>query len=343
MKKSSGGEKKFMPEVDRHQHGLNMAARAAWLSYVGGITQEDIAARLRVSRIKVNRLIAMAHREGLVRVFIEGSVAQCIELEEALCDRHDLSFCIVAPDLGETGLPMRALASAGAHYLLHTLEQQPRGIVGVGHGRTLGAVVDSLPRMPQCRSRFVSLLGSLTRHAAANPYDVIHRLAERVAGETYFMPVPMMANSLQDKTVLMAQSSVSQVFDIARMAELMLVGIGTVSTSPHLLETGMITPAEYATLEGMGARGEMLGQFFDADGNAISSEIIDRVMALPPENLRGKEVVAIAGGPGKARAIHAVLGNGILSGLITDENPARRIVRMDGLASDARPAAVTLS
>ena len=63
---------------------LSLATRAAWLSYVGNHTQEEIAGRLGVSRIKVNRLIGQAVRAGLVHVFVEGTAAECIALEEAI-------------------------------------------------------------------------------------------------------------------------------------------------------------------------------------------------------------------------------------------------------------------
>ena len=55
---------------------LSLATRAAWLSYVGKHTQEEIAGRLGVSRIKVNRLIGQAVRAGLVHVFVEGTAAE---------------------------------------------------------------------------------------------------------------------------------------------------------------------------------------------------------------------------------------------------------------------------
>ena len=95
-------------------------------------------------------------------------------------------------------------------------------LIGVGHGRTLAAVVGNLPRIPRPGVRFVSLLGSLTRHAAANPFDVIHRLAEITAAESYFMPAPFFADSMQDKQVLLGQRSLESVFALARTAELVV-------------------------------------------------------------------------------------------------------------------------
>ena len=57
---------------------LGLATRAAWLSFVGRYTQEEIAQRLGVSRVKVNRLIALAQRAGRVHVFVEGTAAECV-------------------------------------------------------------------------------------------------------------------------------------------------------------------------------------------------------------------------------------------------------------------------
>lgn len=315
-----------MTPGDRFEIEMGLACRAAWLSYVGGYTQEDIAGRLGVSRVKVNRLIALAHRQGLIRVFVEGTAAECVALEDRIARTFGLRFCTVAPDLGDTELPLPALAAAGAHYLMGVLERPGIRVVGVGHGRTLAALIDRLPRVPRADLVFVSLLGSLTRSAAANPFDVIHRLAGKVGGESYFLPVPFFADSVEDKAVLLAQSSVRTVFDLARQADLVVVGIGELKAQAHLLQTGMITKAEFTELERAGAVGEVLGQFFDRHGRSVEADINRRALGVAPADLRGKEVVAIAGGRGKARAIAAVLESGLLTGLVTDEATARRLV-----------------
>ena len=220
---------------------LSLATRAAWLSYVGNQTQEEIAGRLGVSRVKVNRLIGQAVRAGLVHVFVEGTAAECIALEEKIASRWGLEFCTVAPSAEDAPLPLATLAGAGGHWLHRVLEAGRVSLIGVGHGRTLAAVVSSLPRLPRPRVRFVSLLGSLTRHSAANPFDVIHRLTEITGAESYFMPAPFFADSIEDKAVLLGQRSLEAVFELARTAELVVVGIGEVGPHSHLLTSGMIT------------------------------------------------------------------------------------------------------
>lgn len=317
---------------------LDLAVRAAWLSYVGGHTQEQIAARLGISRIKVTRLIARAQKEGLVHVFVEGRAARWVALEDALTARYDLAACVVTPTLGEDDLPLRALGNAGARLLQGALERPEIQVVGMGHGRTLASVVEHLPRIPRRRVRFVSLLGSLTRSAAANPFDVIHRLAERAGGEAYFMPAPFFCNSVADREVLLAQKSLQDVFALARCASFMMIGIGTVAEDAHLLQTGMITGDELAELRAAGAVGEVLGTFVDDAGEPVDVDVNRRSIAVGFDDLKGKEVVAIAGGHGKVGAVDAVLRSGVARILVTDEQTAegllKRTQKREGLAAE---------
>lgn len=316
----------------------SMAARAAWLSYVGGYTQEEIAGRLGVSRVKVNRLIADAIAAGLVRVFIEGTAAECVALEDAITSRWGLQFCTVVPNVDEDALPLRSLSTAGAHYLTGVLDRREAELIGLGHGRTLAEVVKHLPRIPRPEVRFVSLLGSLTRHAAANPFDVIHNLTEITGAESYFMPAPFFADSIEDKRVLMAQKGLKDVFALARAAKLHIVGIGEVGPKAHMLATGTITAEEFRQLERAGAVGEVLGQFLDAHGRPVEADINQRAVAVQLAEIKGTRIVAIAGGRTKARAIAAVLESRVVTGLITDETTAKAIVQH---AAGAGPTVIT--
>ena len=101
----------------------SLAIRAAWLHYAGGLTQSAVARRLGIPTVKAHRLIARAVAEGAVKVSIDGEIVECAELEDALCRRYGLDFCEVAPDLGEEGLPLRALGLAGAGFLRRTIER----------------------------------------------------------------------------------------------------------------------------------------------------------------------------------------------------------------------------
>jgi DNA-binding transcriptional regulator LsrR (DeoR family) len=307
-----------------------MAARAAWLHHVGGMTQSAVAKRFGIPTTRAHRMIARAMKDGLVRVFVDAEVAGCIALEQRLRDRFGLSNVVVAPDLGEPGpIPLKALGVAGANLLMALLDGGAHGMIGLGHGSTMAAVVAALPRRDARGARFVSLLGGLTRRFAANPYDVIFRLAEKTGAEAFLMPAPLFANSPADRDVLLSQPGVG---DVARMwdeASVCLIGIGAVDMAGSIARADVFDPENsLRDLREKGARAEVLGQFLDAEGRRMSTPYDGRVIAADIFSLKGREAYAVAGGDTKARALSAALKSGCFTGLITDEATARRLVAL---------------
>jgi DNA-binding transcriptional regulator LsrR (DeoR family) len=307
--------------MDDRSHSL--ARRAAWLCYVEGRTQAEVAEHLGLSRIKVTRLIALAHKIGAVKVFVEGVPAECVALETALKQRFGLRICRVCPsatDGADSQDLMRILGTAGAELLHNHIERHPHVRIGTGHGRTLTAVAEALPRQPRPKVTFVSLLGSFTRRATANPFDVINRLAERTGSEAYYVPAPFFADSADDAAVLRGQKLVEAALELAENAELLLVGIGNLRNTPEIYEP------ERRNLARQGIVAEILGQFLDASGAVVECDMARRSVSLRLEHFRGKEVVAVAGGSDKTEAIAAVLRSAMLTGLVIDEPTATSVL-----------------
>jgi DNA-binding transcriptional regulator LsrR (DeoR family) len=155
---------------------------------------------------------------------------------------------------------------------------------------------------------------------------VIHRLAERTGAEAYLMPVPFFANTVKDRKVLESQYGVSEVIGLARKAQLYIAGIGEIDSGSFIASGGMLDEADLAEITAAGACGEILGQFFAADGTNLQTTVSDRALAPRIEDLRSHQIVALAGGTSKIGAITAILASRLLFGLITDEATARRLV-----------------
>lgn len=303
-----------------------MATRAAWLHFAGGLTQAEVAKRLGLSSLKAHRLIARANQEGLVKVYIDGEVAECVALENDLSQRFGLDYCEVVPEFDLDDLPLKALGIAGAQFLKREIEQRKTPLVGIGHGRTLAACVDHLPRTSSSETSFVSLLGGFSRKFSANPHDVIHRLADRTGGQAFAMPLPFFANRVEDREILLGQRGIAEVLEMARRSQLKLAGIGTAEPSASIVVNGMVERSEIEDAGRAGGVGELFGHFFDAGGEPVETTLSNRTMALPLADLKGSRIVAVAGGTMKTRAIRSVLMSHFLSGLITDERSARALV-----------------
>ena len=88
-----------MPDntVPKSTEKLDLATRAAWLYYVAGNTQNEIAEKLQVSRPVAQRLVAFAVEKNLIRVRVDHPLADCLALADKLSKRYGLSVCEVVP------------------------------------------------------------------------------------------------------------------------------------------------------------------------------------------------------------------------------------------------------
>jgi DNA-binding transcriptional regulator LsrR (DeoR family) len=303
-----------------------LCARAAWLYHGAGLTQGEVAKRLGVPSVKAHRLIARANRLGFVHVSIDAPVAGCMDLEDTLRRKFKLEQCVVAPELEDAALPLRSLGLSGGRFLRLAIESGRHAAIGVGHGRTLAACVRHLPRMDVPELKLVSLLGGMTRRYVTTPFDVIHRLAEKTNAAAYVLPLPFLANSPEDRRVLLEQRGVTDVFRLGVESTLRLVGIGAIDDDASILSTGLVEKDEFEEARALGAVGELLGHLFSLSGDLIDSGVSARALSMSAADIRRRPTVAVAGGSAKIHAINGVLASGLLHGLITDESTARALV-----------------
>src|SRR5918996_2312070 len=203
----------------------DLLVQVAWLYYVGGSSQEDIAQRVGLSRFKITRLLAKARDRGVVKISIEHDSTDTLALADRITDRFGLSECIVTPALGlGAGDPVadadarRAVGIAAARFLARRLKVPGPITVGVGWGRTRAAVAAAVSGVTKPDARFVSLMGSLTRSARTNQFEVVHTLAQACGGEGYLLPAPFLADSVQDFRVIMGQKIVQEALARAQAA-----------------------------------------------------------------------------------------------------------------------------
>jgi DNA-binding transcriptional regulator LsrR (DeoR family) len=311
------------PPLDERDEEL--CARAAWLYHGAGLTQGEVAKRLGVPSVKAHRLIARANRLGFVHVSIDAPVSSCIDLEDAIRHRFKLEQCVVAPELGDDPLPLRSLGLSGGQFLRLAIEGGKHAVIGVGHGRTLAACVSHLPRMDVPDLKLVSLLGGMTRRYVTTPFDVIHRLAEKTNAAAYVLPLPFLANTPEDRRVLLEQRGVADVFQLGVESTLRLVGVGAIEDDASILSTGLVERHEFEEARALGAVGELLGHLFSSTGDLIDSGVSARALSMSAADIQRRPTIAVAGGRAKVHAINGVLASGLLHGLITDESTARAL------------------
>ena len=309
--------------LDRRDRKLDLAAHAAWLYYIAGNTQDEIAVKLQVSRQAAQRLVALAVNEKLIKFRLDYPLSQCIELAEALRDRWGLALCEVVPDAGDT---LNGIGICAAAYLENYLTTRTPIVLALSSGRTLRTMVDQIPLMSQPHHKIVSILGNLSHYGLAGRHEVVMRLSDRVGSQAYPVPTPVVATSVEERQLLQTQRSFIAVKALAEQAKATFVGIGQVVWNGSLHQEGFINDQEVAELIDLGAVGEIAGWAYDADGAIIAGATNSRVASVPLEQPAQRLVIAVAGGLQKVDSIRAALQGKLINGLITDQAVAQAIL-----------------
>lgn len=305
------------------------AARAGWLYYVGGMTQDQIAREMGVSRQRAQRLVSRAMAERLIHVRLEHRIAACLDLEGALNARFGLTRCRVAPSLGAGADPLLSIAPAAAAEIERFLRMPEPMVIALGTGRALRATVDAMGRIEAEQHRLVSLIGNIAPDGSASFFDVIMRIADKVRAPHYPMPVPVISQTAEENATFQALGPVQKVVELARAADVTFVGVGQMSNDAPLLADGFVTQEELAGMQAAGAVGEVAGWVYDSQGRYLDLGTNTRVGGVRVTAGRSNPVIGIAGGASKVPSITAALKSRILNGLITDEATARAILTRD--------------
>src|SRR5258708_30670208 len=134
-------------------------ARAARLHFEFGLTHQDTATALGISRVKVTRLLKQARQAGIVRITVITDLSPFAELEEQLASHASLREAIVVPDADGEQSQRSMLARGAASYLERVMRDDL--VVAVGLSRTIGEMPSWLSNPRPASASFVSLVGAL--------------------------------------------------------------------------------------------------------------------------------------------------------------------------------------
>ncbi len=311
------------PEVER----LGDAARAGWLYYIAGNTQEEIAKKLGVSRQTAQRLVSLAVTERLIKVRFDHPLGRCLELSNNLKQKYGLESCEVVPaDPTSTSETLGIVEAAATEMERYLVSQHPV-IVGLGTGRTLRAVAEQISPMECPQHKIVSLVGNIGPDGSATVFDVASRVGDRVGAPHYPMPFPVVTSTVHEKSMLMSQKSLRNVMDLASQADVSFVGIGTVDETSAMLRDGFVRADELRAMVKAGAVGEILGWSFDFEGRLIDGLVNDRVLSAPIVSAPARKVIGVAMAPARFRAMKGALAGKLVNGLITNETMAEQLLR----------------
>ena len=300
------------------------------------LSQKDIAKKFNINTVQVHRILNDAEKRGSVKVFVEGSFDICRQYEESLQKKYNLKHIEVVPTESTVKKETTAntldpdplsIAYAGANTLLNKINIEKCRNFGWSTGSTNARIANILPEIREVVS-FIDTTGSLRSDLSFNPLLGLNTLSKKTKGKCYHLGAPYFFPSFKEKNKFFNLQFVKDILKKEEDCDYILLGIGSMKGGTSLYNrvknhSYLVDKKIFNQIKKDGTIAESSGNFFDINGkHSVYDEIVSKDFRL----IKKKKTIAIAGGIHKASAIKAILLNGCLYGLITDEEAAKHIL-----------------
>jgi deoxyribonucleoside regulator len=309
----------------------NLILQVAKLYYYQGLTTEEIAQELGLSRPKVSRLLSQAKQQGMVQIQILDPYDDSQSLAKELKKAYQLKAVHTVPvpdNVSEVEALERVAIFTGAH--LNTLIKTGT-VMGVAWGTTLAAISRHLIPQPTQNMSIVQLNGSGNLANISNPHinEVILQLGQNYNARVYLFPVPAFFDYAATKTALWKERSVKQILDLQHRADILLFSIGAVDSAVpgYVYSSGYLEDKDFEEIRHEHLVGDIATVFFRKDGSFQDIPLNQRASG-PDLSLFRKvnRAVCVVAGKSKAQALKAALEGNLLNELIVDEVTARLLL-----------------
>ncbi len=303
----------------------NIMIKVAWYYYMENMKQQQIAEQLQISRMKVVKLLEKARAQNIVQFKIRIDCADRMASEKKLLEKYNLKDIYVVPttpnNINDT------VSKAAAQYIEEHISDN--SIINVGYGDTVSRTVNHLNVPPDSDISIVSLSGGVSCYITTHgKIQSMH--SSRFHSKLFIVPAPLIASSKESAQSILEEPSVNEILNMTRLADMTVIGIGSVSEKATIFIDGKINHNDLTLLRMQGAVGDILSQFYDSNGSLVEASIHSRLVSTHIDALKDmKNVIGVAGGKNKASAILGALKGGYIDVLITDEDTLNAILDIE--------------
>jgi DNA-binding transcriptional regulator LsrR (DeoR family) len=202
-------------------------------------------------------------------------------------------------------------------------------VICSGGGRGLAAMVQAISPNRPYNVRVAPALGGVQGRFDTDVNNLAGELAKRLGGCSYQLYAPAFMDTPEEQVAQSSLRHVKEVLDIARQAQVAVVGVGTIDPSgSSYLQFTSLSPAEIQKIvDQEGGVGEILARVIDRSGQVCACDYGDRVIGIELEALREIPLsIGIAALDNKAAAVAAALKGNYLKTIIMDDVTARSVL-----------------
>ncbi|MBT4644661.1 MAG: sugar-binding transcriptional regulator [Deltaproteobacteria bacterium] len=317
----------------RNRRGDYQLATTAIFYYKDGLTQNEIAKRLGVSRATVINYLRLARENGIVDIRINGSSFSANSLAKELKNKFDLEDVYIAAVYHDGSLTesdaeeyaLRQVARVAAMALCEIVS--PDDILGIAWGKTIQTLAEELPSLSKPGLSVYQMIGSMKSPLLIAAETCAINIARRFSADCYTLHSPAILSTKELAEGLRSEPIIKSQLDQLNTMNRTLFSVGSCLERTHLLQSGIATVKELKWYIKKGAVGVICGRFIDIEGKQIRGPLDERMIGVTPDQLRSAENgILVISGLHKIGATKAAIKGGYVTHLIIDEQTGRALL-----------------
>ncbi|MEM9049343.1 MAG: sugar-binding domain-containing protein [Pseudomonadota bacterium] len=298
---------------------------AAWLYYHDGLNQNEIAARMGLSRATVVSYLQKARTEGYVKTALAEHVFTQHRSSVALCAAYGLTAAYVVADDRTELATMHRVARGAAQWLPGLLKSGDR--LGVAWGRTVHAVAAATDRHPEKALTVLQLVGSVATADGFAAETCSTMLADKLGAACTGLHCPAVVSDASLADRLRAEPIIAAQLDAVGTCNKAVFAAGSATPKSHIVAAGVTSLQELDVYRARGAVGVHCARFVDTDGKPVAGPLDDRIMGVTLDRLTGLDMgLMVSCGPEKVDPMRALMRGGFVTHLVTAQSTAEALL-----------------
>lgn len=296
--------------------------------FMDNFNQREIAEKLNLSRIKVNRYINYARKNNLVEIHLNIPPQGNAPLELAIEQNFGLNECRIVSTSANPEATLKLMALELSTIFDRIIKKND--YLGVSWGTTIEAMAKYIRVKKKKDLKVIPITGGAGIEGSGRFSNFVTKaIADQFDGMSYMINVPAVLDTKEARIIIEKDKQLKILFDLTRRISIVLVGIGDISTEMSLCKIGVLKKRDINYLTRKGAIGMVNMLCIDKNGNHLKNNIDERMINIFPEKLikKARTSIGVAIGDKKVEVIRAALKGKIINTLITDENTAEKLMR----------------
>lgn len=311
-----------------NQAADGLIAEIAWLYYIKGLTQGEIAKKKELSRPTVISFLKLAKSRGIVSIKLYPLHGRMNDIADQIRERFHLKTVYVVAD--EQGADLVKTLEAVCEFAAHVLPDflDPNDQLGVSWGETLSIMANMVPFVPIPGLVVRQLIGSMANPLVMTAESCTTEIARRLDAKCVNLNVPAVCSNVKLAHALRKEHIISQQLERLRDCNKAVYSVSPCTADTHVVRFKVSTREELKAYEKRGAVCNLAGRFLDAGGNAVKGELDDRLLSVQLSDLRRMKGMLVVSGTHKAIPAVSVLRGGYADCIVLDEKLAKAILKI---------------